>query len=95
MKKRLVLSKENWYFKVRVGEHNMDQKEGTEQDIPVEHVVLHPKWNIETKNTSNGVKILTSHDIALVQLSSPVKFSSNVQSMCLDNGQPFKAGKKS
>lgn len=73
----------------------MDDEEGTEQDIPVENVVLHPKWNIETKNTSNGVKILTSHDIALIQLSSPVKFSSNVQSMCLDNGQSFKAGKKS
>lgn len=78
-------------LRVRVGEHNMDEEEGTEQDIPVENVVLHPKWNIETKNTSNGVKILTSHDIALIQLSSPVKFTSNVQSMCLDNGQPFKA----
>ena len=73
----------------------MDEKEGTEQDIPVENVVLHPKWNIETKNTSNGVKILTTHDIALVHLGSPAKFSSYVQSMCLDNGQPFKAGKKS
>ena len=90
----MVLSKENSYFKVRVGEHNMDEKEGTEQDIAVENVVLHPKWNIETKNTSNGVKILTTHDIALIQLSCPVKFSSNVQSMCLDDGQPFKAGEK-
>ena len=90
----MALSKENSYFKVRVGEHNMDKKEGTEQDIAVEKVILHPKWNIETKNTSNGMKILTTHDIALIQLSSPVKFTSNVQNMCLDNGQPFKAGKK-
>ena len=73
----------------------MDDNEGTEQDIAVEKVILHPKWNIETKKTSNGLKILTTHDIALIQLSSPVKFNSNVQSMCLDNGQPFKAGKKS
>ena len=91
----MALSKENSYFKVRVGEHNMDEKEGTEQDIAVEKVFLHPKWTIETKNTSNGVKILTTHDIALIQLSSPVKFTSNVRNMCLDNGQPFKAGKKS
>ena len=90
----MMLSRENSYFKVRVGEHNMDENEGTEQDIAVENVVLHPKWNIETKNTSNGVKILTTHDIALIQLSCPVKFSSNVQSMCLDDGQPFKAGEK-
>ena len=90
----MALSKENSYFKVRVGEHNMDKKEDTEQDIAVEKVILHPKWNIETKNTSNGMKILTTHDIALIQLSSPVTFTSNVQSMCLDNGQPFKAGKK-
>lgn len=90
----MTLSKENSYFKVRVGEHNMDKKEGTEQDIAVEKVIMHPKWNIETKKTSNGLKILTTHDIALIQLSSPVKFSSNVQSMCLDNGQPFRAGKK-
>lgn len=89
----MILSKENSYFKVRVGEHNMDAKEGTEQDIAVKNVVLHPKWNIETKKTSNGMKILTTHDIALIQLSRPVKFSSNVNSMCLDDGQPFKAGK--
>lgn len=89
----MILSKENSYFKVRVGEHNMDAKEGTEQDIVVKNVVLHPKWNIETKKTSNGMKILTTHDIALIQLSRPVKFSSNVNSMCLDDGQPFKAGK--
>ena len=71
----------------------MDEKEGTEQDIAVKNVVLHPKWNIETKKTSNGMKILTTHDIALIQLSHPVKFSANVNSMCLDDGQPFKAGK--
>jgi len=89
----MILSKENSYFKVRVGEHNMDETEGTEQDIAVKNVVLHPKWNIETKKTSNGTKIFTTHDIALIQLSHPVKFSANVNSMCLDDGQPFKAGK--
>lgn len=89
-----MTTKENFYFKVRVGEHNMDQKEGTEQDIAVQKVFLHPKWDIGTKKTPNGVKISTTHDIALIQLSRPVKFTSNVKSLCLDNGQPFKAGKQ-
>lgn len=72
----------------------MDEPEGTEQDIAVQKVFLHPKWDINTKKTSSGVKISTTHDIALIQLSSPVKFTSNVKSICLDNGQLFKAGKK-
>ena len=90
----MASKEENFYFKVRVGEHNMDQKEGTEQDIAVQKVFLHPKWDIATKKTPNGVKISTTHDIALIQLSSPVEFTSSVKSICLDNGQPFKAGKK-
>ncbi|XP_078358679.1 trypsin-like isoform X2 [Oculina patagonica] len=79
-------------LRIRVGEHNMDQQEGTEQDIAVQKVFLHPKWDIRTKKTPSGVKISTTHDIALIQLSRPVKFTSNVKSLCLDNGQPFKAG---
>ena len=70
----------------------MDQQEGTEQDVAVQKVFLHPKWNIEAKNTANGHKIVTTHDIALLQLSSPVKFNSHVASMCLDNGQNFQPG---
>lgn len=80
---------------MRVGEHNLDQNDGTEQDIQVKKVILHPKWDIGTTKTPNGVQISTKHDIALIQLSSPVKFTSNVNSMCLDNGQSFKAGEKS
>ncbi|KAJ7356347.1 Chymotrypsin-like elastase member 1 [Desmophyllum pertusum] len=79
-------------LRVRVGwKHNLDQKEGCEQDIAVKKVFLHPKWDIRTQNTSNGVKTLTTHDIALIELSSPVNLTSNVKSMCLDNGQFFKA----
>nr|XP_058954364.1 trypsin-like [Pocillopora verrucosa] len=79
-------------LKVRVGEHNLDQPEGTEEDLNVKKVVLHPKWDIGVENTPNGKQIYSKHDIALIELSSPVNFTSNVKSMCLDNGQLFKAG---
>ncbi|XP_073241473.1 trypsin-like [Porites lutea] len=79
-------------LKIRVGEHNMDQEEGEEQDITVKKVFLHPKWDIRNETTPNGQKILTTHDIALIELSRPVQFTSKVRSMCLDNGQLFKAG---
>ena len=71
----------------------MDQEEGEEQDMTVKKVFLHPKWDIRNETTPNGQKILTTHDIALIELSRPVQFTSKVRSMCLDNGQPFKAGK--
>ena len=83
----------NISIKIRVGEHNMDQEEGEEQDITVKKVFLHPKWDIRQEKTPNGQKILTTHDIALVELSKPVQFTSKVKSVCLDNGQAFKAGK--
>lgn len=79
---------------MRVGEHNLDQPEGTEEDLKVKKVVLHPKWDIGVENTPNGKQIYSKHDIALIELSSQVNFTSNVKSMCLDNGQLFKAGKK-
>ena len=78
---------------MRVGVHNMDKKEGSEQEITLKKVYLHPKWDIGTKNTSNGVQISTTHDLALLELSKPVEFTSKVNSMCLDNGQSFDAGK--
>ena len=80
-------------IKVRVGEHNMDKQEGSEQEITLKKVYLHPKWDIGTTNTSNGLQISTKHDLALLELSKPVKFTSKVQSMCLDDGQSFDAGK--
>lgn len=81
------------WWQVQVGVHNMDKPEGCEQEIAIKKVYLHPEWDIVSKNTSNGVKISTSHDIALLQLSKPVKITSKVKSMCLDNGQRFDAGK--
>ena len=91
---KTISKKPKLQFKVRVGEHNLDQPEGTEVDINVKQVVLHPKWDIGANKTPNGVQIYSKHDLALVELSSPVNFTSNVKSMCLDNGQRFQAGKK-
>jgi len=71
----------------------MDKPEGCEQELAIKKVYLHPEWDIVSTNTSNGVKISSSHDIALLQLSKPVHFTSKVKSMCLDNGQKFDAGK--
>jgi len=73
----------------------MDQQEGGEQDVTVKKVYLHPKWDLAPKKTPNGMKILSTHDIALIELNTPVKFTSQVKSMCLDNGQQFEAGKVS
>ncbi|XP_068712141.1 chymotrypsin-like elastase family member 2A [Montipora foliosa] len=80
-------------LKVQVGVHNLDKPEGCEQEIAVKKVFLHPQWDITTKNTSSGTKISSSHDLALLELNQPVKFTTRVRSMCLDNGQSFNAGK--
>ncbi|KAM5336058.1 chymotrypsin-like elastase family member 1 [Glossophaga mutica] len=58
-------------FRVVVGEHNLSQKDGTEQSVNVQKIVVHPSWN------SNNVD--AGYDIALLRLAQSVTLNSYVQ----------------
>ncbi|XP_039097261.1 chymotrypsin-like elastase family member 1 [Hyaena hyaena] len=58
-------------FRVVVGEHNLNQNDGTEQRVNVQKIVVHPYWN------SNNVA--AGYDIALLRLAQAVTLNSNVQ----------------
>ncbi|XP_068733580.1 uncharacterized protein [Montipora capricornis] len=60
-------------FNVTVGELQRGITEGNEQNIPVEKIILHPKFN--TTNLQN--------DIALMKLKRPISFNSYVSSICI------------
>lgn len=70
----------------------MDKNESFEQESQVKRVVLHPKWNIGAKKTIAGVKISSTHDIALLELTSPVRLNERVQPIAVDQGHQFQAG---
>ncbi|MCI4379969.1 hypothetical protein PGIGA_G00234530 [Pangasianodon gigas] len=67
-------SKQRAFF-IRVGEHNVNKKEGTEQDLEVEKAITHPSYDPSTS--------LYNHDIALVRLRSSILFTDHVRSICL------------
>ncbi|XP_060782908.1 coagulation factor IXa [Neoarius graeffei] len=62
-------------FFIRVGEHNVYKKEGTEQDLEVEKSIMHPRYDPATS--------FYNHDIALVRLRSAIVFTDDVRSICL------------
>ncbi|XP_071762300.2 coagulation factor IXb [Centroberyx gerrardi] len=62
-------------FFVRVGEHDFDRTEGTEQDHFVIEQFIHPYYD-DRKSKYN-------HDIALLKLSSPVQLSDQRRPICL------------
>ncbi|KAM4732535.1 coagulation factor IXa [Anableps anableps] len=62
-------------FLVRVGDHNTDIKEGTEQDYEVLEEHTHPRYN---RNLS-----MYNHDIALLYLKTPISFSAKVRPICI------------
>jgi len=63
-------------YTVRVGEHDRNRKEGSEEDMRVSRVVKHRSYNPRTMN----------NDIAMFKLSKPVKFNKYVQPACLASG---------
>jgi len=67
------MEKYPFLFSVRVGEHDRGVEEGTEEDIEVQKVVRHVEYSQYTIN----------NDIALLQLSRPVKYSKYVKPVCL------------
>ncbi|XP_070993732.1 coagulation factor IX-like [Oncorhynchus clarkii lewisi] len=62
-------------FFVRVGEHNINDKEGTEQDHKVSKQYKHPLYDSQQS--------LYNHDIALLRLHNPITFSSHARPICL------------
>ena len=61
------------YYTIRIGEHNRNKQEGTEEDIPARRVVVHPDYNTPYLN----------NDIALIQLIRPAKLNARVGTVCL------------
>ena len=55
----------------RVGEQDKRKPEGSEDDIPVKKIIVHPNY------------FRMDNDIALMQLSRAVKFNSYVKPVCL------------
>ncbi|KAF3838590.1 hypothetical protein F7725_010358 [Dissostichus mawsoni] len=62
-------------FFIRVGEHNINIKEGTEHDYDVLEQHMHPRYN--------GTLSLYNHDIALLYLKNPISFSTTVRPICI------------
>ncbi|KAG9351358.1 hypothetical protein JZ751_022606, partial [Albula glossodonta] len=60
---------------IRVGEHNVHIKEGTESDYEIAEWHLHPLYN-SSHNMYN-------HDIALLRMEKPIVFSDYVVPICL------------
>lgn len=60
-------------FKIRVGEHNRNYREGTEADMDVERILVHERWSMNNLN----------NDIALIKLRNPIQFNDYVQPVCL------------
>ncbi|XP_005411965.1 PREDICTED: chymotrypsin-like elastase family member 1 [Chinchilla lanigera] len=58
-------------FRVVVGEHNLQQNDGTEQYVSVQKIVIHSQWN--RNNVAAG------YDIALLRLAQAVTLNSYVK----------------
>ncbi|XP_043106069.1 coagulation factor IXb [Puntigrus tetrazona] len=62
-------------FFIRVGEHDVSRNEGRESDHGIAEYHIHPRYNSQQS--------LYNHDIALLKLKVPVKFSDYALPICL------------
>ncbi len=67
---------------VTLGEHNLNQNEGSEQHKSISQVILHPNYNHSTSN----------NDLALLKLSSPATLNSNVNPISLNTDSNIAVG---
>ncbi|XP_053204056.1 trypsin-3-like [Panonychus citri] len=58
---------------IRAGEHDLMTNEGTEQEVKVDHVFIHPSFDRETVDS----------DVALLRLKVPFKLGKFVATACL------------
>ena len=61
------------YYTIRLGEHNRNVPEGTEQNIPGKQVIKHPSYNRPSA---------INNDIALIQLERPATLNARVGTVC-------------
>ncbi|XP_028396557.1 MAM and LDL-receptor class A domain-containing protein 2-like [Dendronephthya gigantea] len=72
----------DWYrVKVRLGEHDMNNNDGHEQDIDiaVNGITVHPQYDPAP----------TDYDIAIIKLSTPVKYTQRIKPVCINKGKDF------
>lgn len=62
-------------FFIRLGEHDVSKNEGRESDHGIVEYHIHPRYNSQ--------RSLYNHDIALLKLKGPVKFSDYALPICL------------
>lgn len=58
---------------VRAGEHDLASEEGTEQEVKVAQVYIHPNYSRET----------VDGDVALLRLATPLQMNKYVSNVCL------------
>ena len=61
-------------YSIRVGDHNRQLNEGTEETVQGKEIVSHPEYNKPS---------LINNDIALIRLVRPVKLGPRVGTVCL------------
>ncbi|XP_028650841.1 serine protease 56 [Erpetoichthys calabaricus] len=64
------------YWTVTLGEYDLTKTDPDQQVIPVNRIIIHPKFNQKTFN----------NDIALVELTFPARLSAYVTPVCLPAG---------
>ena len=70
----LTLYRQGSAYTIRLGEHNLEVSEGTEQDIPGKLVIRHPDYYSPSK---------LNNDIALIQLERAATPNERVRTVCL------------
>ncbi|KAM8905365.1 coagulation factor VII [Spinachia spinachia] len=65
------------FLEVVAGEHNTEVLEGTEQRLQVSQVITHQNYS----------KITVDHDVALLRLAAPVRYSTYAVPACLPSRQ--------
>ncbi|XP_051716237.1 coagulation factor IXa [Ctenopharyngodon idella] len=70
-----LVGSQNGSFFIRVGEHDISKTEDTEQNLDVTRFISHPRYDSKSS--------LYNHDIALLRLRTPIRFTPTIRPICL------------